>query len=371
MPSLTKQANGTYLARYRYDGKQHARRFKSEREAKAWLEQVTSDKVMGTFVEPGRSKVPLRTVAEAWLENPSWKASTRARNESAVRAYILPKWGSKPLNAIEFEMVQKWVVALSNDLSANTVKKIVGVLHGILELAVKTRRIANNPVKGVALPKGSLAPRRYLTPDQVEALAEAADEHSLIVYVLAYCGLRFGELAGLRVEDVDLMRRRFRIEHSVTEVNGKLDHSSPKDHQRRSVPFPAFLDEEIRALVAGRDLGESLFTSPKGGVLRVRNVRRSWFDVAAKTAGLDGLTPHELRHTAASMAIAAGATPLGVQRMLGHEKASMTLDTYSDLFDRDLDDVAERLSNFRSRAREIKMRSISAANPGNDEAQAF
>ena len=86
----------------------------------------------------------------------------------------------------------------------------------------------------------------------------------------------------------------------------------------------------------------------RGAVLRNLNFRRDVFDRAAVDAGLDGLTPHELRHTAASLALSAGANVKAVQRMLGHASASMTLDVYSGLFDDDLDGVAERLDVARS-----------------------
>jgi integrase len=71
--------------------------------------------------------------------------------------------------------------------------------------------------------------------------------------------------------------------------------------------------------------------------------RRAGFDRAAQALGLEGLVPHELRHTAASLAVSSGANVKAVQRMLGHASAAMTLDTYADLFDEDLDAVAERL----------------------------
>ncbi len=77
--------------------------------------------------------------------------------------------------------------------------------------------------------------------------------------------------------------------------------------------------------------------------LRNRNARRAWFDAAAETIGEKGLTPHELRRTVASLVVSAGANVKAVQRMLGHKSAAMTLDVYSDLFDDDLDAVAERL----------------------------
>jgi integrase len=82
-------------------------------------------------------------------------------------------------------------------------------------------------------------------------------------------------------------------------------------------------------------------------VLRNRNARRSWFDAAAAAIDEPGLTPHELRHTAASLAVSAGANVKAVQRMLGHASAAMTLDRYADLFDDDLDAVADRLDSIR------------------------
>jgi integrase len=73
--------------------------------------------------------------------------------------------------------------------------------------------------------------------------------------------------------------------------------------------------------------------------------RHGWFDPAASAIGLDGLTLHELRHTAASLAVGAGANVKAVQRMLAHASAAMTLGTYADLFDDDLEAVATALGD--------------------------
>jgi hypothetical protein len=100
-----------------------------------------------------------------------------------------------------------------------------------------------------------------------------------------------------------------------------------------------------------RPADELAFPSPQGTVLRNRNARAAWFDAAANAIGEPGLTPHELRHTAASLAIKAGANVKAVQRMLGHASAAMTLDRYADLFDDDLDDVADRLDALRTASR--------------------
>lgn len=107
-------------------------------------------------------------------------------------------------------------------------------------------------------------------------------------------------------------------------------------------------DDEAHRPPPGRRWWIPVAVATGGGVLRIGNARRDWFDPAARSAGLDGLTPHELRHTAASLAVKAGASVLAVQRMLGHDKPSTTLDVYADLFDEDLDRVAERLVSVRS-----------------------
>jgi integrase len=110
------------------------------------------------------------------------------------------------------------------------------------------------------------------------------------------------------------------------------------------VPVPRFLVDDLTAHVAGKAPDDLVFTSPKGSVLRVGGARRSWFDRAVETSGVpEGFHPHDLRHTAASLAVLAGANVKAVQRMLGHAKASMTFDVYADLFDDDLEAVAERL----------------------------
>lgn len=103
------------------------------------------------------------------------------------------------------------------------------------------------------------------------------------------------------------------------------------------------LSDELAVRLAGKAADAFAFPAPSGGVLRIGNFRARVFDPAARAVGLDGLTPHELRHTAASLAVSAGANVKAVQRLLGHASAAMTLDVYSGLFDDDLDAVAERL----------------------------
>lgn len=107
--------------------------------------------------------------------------------------------------------------------------------------------------------------------------------------------------------------------------------------------MPKLLLEGLEAQVAGKSRDDLVFPSPQGGYLRASNFRRGYFDRAAKSIGQPGFYPHELRHTAASLAIASGATVKSVQRMLGHASATLTLDRYGHLFPDELDAVALRL----------------------------
>ena len=178
-------------------------------------------------------------------------------------------------------------------------------------------------------------------------LATAVERQPEVVRFLAYTGLRWGEMAALRVQDFDMLRRRVNVSRSVTESGG-LVWSTPKTWERRSVPFPAALADELAALMVGKGRDELVFTDLRGGVLRNSNWRARVFEPAVQKCqkadeSFPSITPHDLRHTAASLAVSAGANVKAVQRMLGHAKASMTLDIYADLFDEDLDGVADRL----------------------------
>lgn len=343
-----RESKPVWQAQYRDDdGKQHRRNFDRKVDAQAWLDEVTTARNTGTYADPRAGRATVGQVAEGWLTNPRWSETTSERNAGIVRVHILPRWGKTPVAKVTHDGVQEWVNELvESGLSGGSVRKVHGALSGILGRAVKSKRVAVNAAKDVDLPKQALKARRYLSAREVEDLAGAAGDDRDVVLVLAYCGLRFGELAALRVRQVDQLRRRLTVESSVTEVNGKLVWSTPKDHQRRTVPYPPFLDAAITARIAGKGLDDLVFTSHRGETLRVRNVRRDWFDAAARDT-VGAVTPHELRHTCASLAVAGGASVLALQRMLGHAKASMTLDVYADLFDTDLDDVAANLARLR------------------------
>jgi integrase len=359
MASITRRPNGQWRARYRDNtGKEHARHFTRRVDAQRWLDTITTAVGTGSYVDPRRAKTTIGQVADQWLAGKiNLKVSSRTRYSNALTVHVLPRWGAVPLDKVTHADVQAWIANLTaSGLSGASVRKVTGVLSAVLDLAVKDKRLPSNPARGVNLPRANTARRRYLTATQVAQLADAAGPHRLVILTLAYTGLRWSELAALRVADVDLMRRRLNVTQAMVEIRGHLIWGTPKTHEHRAVPIGAILVDQLTRHIAGKHPDDLLFTTPTGRPLRNRDARRTWFDHAAEAIGEKGLTPHELRHTAASLAVSAGANVKAVQRMLGHASAAMTLDVYSDLFDDDLDAVANRLDQVLRASRETVAR---------------
>lgn len=133
---------------------------------------------------------------------------------------------------------------------------------------------------------------------------------------------------------------------NAVEVGSRAEVGTPKNHKQRPVPFPKFLSVPWRVQCEGKVRDDLVFTGVDGGYLRstcVQEDRGGWFSGAVKKSGVPRITPHDLRHSAASFAVSAGANVKAVQRTLGHSSAAMTLDIYADLFDEDLDAVADAL----------------------------
>jgi integrase len=353
MAHVEKRGSGRWRARYRApNGRERSKTFARRVDAERFLATAEAAKLRGEWVAPERSRVTVGEWAAEWMAGRvHLKPKTVASYESLLRTRILPTWESVPLASITNAEVVAWVAELrSAGLSPSRTRQAYHILTAMLDAAVRDRRLPSNPAAGVDLSRIPQKERRYLDHTQVEALANECGPYRVLVLTLAYSGLRWGEAAALRVRRIDLMRGRLEIAEAVTEVNGRLVFGPPKTHQTRRAPVPAFLRDELMVHLAGRSVDTLAFTAPGGGVLRVSNFRRGWFDAATRAVGLNGLVPHELRHTAASLAIASGASVKGVQSMLGHASATLTLDRYGHLFGDELDAVAERIDAARTRA---------------------
>jgi integrase len=344
-----------WLARWvDLDGNELSRAYERKAEAQRKIAEISGAMTTRTYADPKRAAVLFKTVAEEWFSSKSQlKPKTRAGYRSLLDVQVLPRWGDVQLGDITHADVQAWVNNLSANpevrrrkttgdggLSAARVIQACQVVDQTLAYAVRTRYIPVNPADHVQLPRKANLDKIALTHEQVRALAEAAGDLGAQIYVLAYAGLRFGECAALRVTHVDLARGRLRVSRSVTAVAHMGQVEGPtKTHQNRTVPLPRFVADALRGQVEGKGDEELVFPGPDGGWMPLDWFR--WrFDKACTTAKLSGITPHTLRHTAGSLALASGASVITVQKLLGHRNATTTMNIYAHQLPDDFDKLA-------------------------------
>lgn len=328
-------------------GVERKKSFKVKDAAKAHLVWVEHNQRSGTYISADRGRVFIRDIIDIWVEGQvHLKPSTMAATRSDVRATIKPYWGDKILADITRADVQAWVSGMKK--AARTVDTIYGRFRSFLNWCVEEQRITVSPAKGVNLPKGHKREHIFLTVAQVRRLAREIDgRFADLVWLLATTGLRFGEAAELRAKDIDVKRCRVRVARSVTEVDGAMVIGPPKNGKERTVPLTAFMAARLAARLQGKGRDILVFPSERGHHLRSNNFKTREYDPAVEAAGLpEGLWVHDLRHTAASLAVHSGASVKSVQRMLGHASAALTLDIYSGLFDQELSDVAARMDSL-------------------------
>lgn len=336
------------------------RGFKTKREAEQFLAITEVSKMRGEWVDSAKSQATIADIAASWYgAQVQIKPTTRSGYRYTLDKHVLPAWGRFRLTEISHGAVQSWVTDLGKALGPSTVRQIYLVLAGVIKFAVRDGRLPKSPAEGVQLPRLTKRSHGYLTHSQVRALAEQCGTWSDLVLVLSYTGLRWGEMAALKKERIDFDRRRLDISVSVTEVRGQLVWGTPKNHERRSVPVPDFISRVLLERTDQSAPAAAVFSGADGGILRAGNFRGRVFNAAvARCIEADPtfpkITVHDLRHTAASLAVSAGANVKAVQRMLGHASAAMTLDVYADLFDEDLDAVANALDRHATDSLVVK-----------------
>ena len=297
-----------------------------------------------------------RTIGElgtAWLARQGHaKPSTLHAYESGWRVHVEPRWGGVPISRICHSDVQAWVSGFGR---ASVVRCAYGILKRILDDAVADRMLTSNPAHGVKLPAKSRREHVYLTAEQLGRLADESGTYRSLVLLLGTVGLRWGEAAALRVRDIDFLRRRIALHENAVSIGAKTYVGTLKGGESRVVTVPSFVIDEPSITAAGKGRDALLWSKTDGGYLPPPNDKSWLVDAVRRCMAADETFPriiaHALRHTAASLAISNGANPHVVQRMLGHSSVAMTLDTYTHLFDSDMDKLAENVGKMWAQRR--------------------
>lgn len=333
-------------------GREHTKVFQRKPDAQTYLNGLTADIQRGEYVDPRKSAETFESVADAWMLTKNHrKPKTLAGYRSLLDTIVLPRWGDVLLKNITYEAYSAWLSGLGIDgsqkgtaLSASRITQAHQLVGAVLKYAMRTGKIAKNVALEIKrtedLPQQTERERRYLSHTELLALAKATGRFETLTLVLGYCGLRFGEAAALRRKHVG--DGELTIRASATHVTGQgIVESTTKTRRARQVPVPGPVWERLKNELPDQ-ANALVFPRQRGGLLPIEEYRRA-FDKACAEVGIEGLVPHGLRHTTASLAISAGANVKVVQRMLGHATAAMTLDLYGHLLDDDLSGVAKAL----------------------------
>jgi integrase len=282
------------------------------------------------------------------------KPKTIVTYEGLLRTNILPTFGDQSVDLLGRREVMKWIGDMCDrGISSSRIRQSVILLSTMLQSAVDCELAPTNPCFRQRIPKQVLREPLILTAKEVERLADAMPkQYRALIYVLAYGGLRWGEVTALRRSNCNLSQAVIRIVEAYSDVNGRLVLGEVKG-RRRYVAIPKFLASELAEHMKTRpsDPDALAFVAPHGGPLRSANFRRRvWWPALHASALPHEVRIHDLRHTAASFLIASGSSPLAVQRHLGHAFVTTTLRIYGHLFPEFREDIAARLDAIHAAA---------------------
>lgn len=323
-------------------GRERARAFARKVDAEAHLVSVEASKLRGDYVDAESGRMTFGEYsARVRSQKVNQRPSTRARDDVYFRSLILPEFDAMPLALINLDDVRTWLTKLERKGCAPaTTRKAFQLFASILREAVRDKRIVRTPCADISssdLPKIEVGEMRFLSRLEIGALVSAMDPHyrALIVFASA-TGLRFGELAALRVKHLDQLRRLVHVKEGMTDVGGLLSFGPLKTAaSRRTISVPKFAIDAIAESMTRRAEGpeDLVFVGKNGAPLRASNFRQRFWTPAVSTSVGPPCRFHDLRHSHAALLVEAGVHAKVIQRRLGHSSIKTTLDTYGHIFE--------------------------------------
>jgi integrase len=365
--------------------------FPTERHARAALNDATARIERGTFVQVSRTTVA--TYLDDWLEGKAaLRASTRRSYAETIDLYLKPALGHHRLTDLRDHHIADLYAAMRQLGTVDQappgsplarIRRVHATLRSALNSAVKRHLIDRNPAQYVDLPTGRRPRAVVWSNQQVQAwhdtgerppvavwtaeqtghfLDTAADDRLYpLFHLIAYRGLRRGEAVGLRWRDVDLNHRLLHIRQQIVQVGWATQVSQPKTHSgNRTVTLDQGTTAVLRAWRHEQEGERALwgaawqhtdlvFTRQDGSAIHPDTVSRR-FAALTRAADLPPIRLHDLRHTAASLALVAGVPMKVVSELLGHASLAITADTYTSVLPEVADAAAEAVFRVIPRA---------------------
>ena len=337
-----------WRARYWYvDGRQRSKSFGRKVDAERWLRSELAKVDRGEWVDPELGSVPWADYSAKVLTGRVHLAARTIETDRVCHGRASPWIGDVPLSRLTPELLRQLMAELTAaGYAAETVSKTMRWVRLTLNQAVTDRRILSSPASGIRLPKPRRSDMRLLDPFEVALLADALpDRYRSLPLVAAYSGLRWGELAGLKVAHIDMLRRRLTVRSALIEATGDVPRlGAPKSAaSERTISLPKTVIETFALqLQKYPPVDGVVWTTERGAFLRRGSFGRIWRKAVSSSVG-QPCRVHDLRHTHASWLIAAGEHPKAIQTRLGHSSIQVTMDRYGHLMDGLDDRTADRL----------------------------
>jgi integrase len=343
------------------EGRERTRAFDRKQEADRFLTAVAADVLRGTYIDPQGGRVTFREFADAWLVAQTFTETTRETTELRLRVHASAHFGGHELRSIRPSVIQGWLRQLQDNLAPTYVRVVFANVSAVFNAAVDDGLIAANPCRAasVRLPKRDNRKVEPWPVEQVQAVIAALPErYRTTAIVAAGCGLRQGEVFGLRVVDVDFLRRRLHVQQQVKIVHSRLELDRPKGGKVRTVPLPETVAEAIAEHLRRYPAGDDglVFTTREHNPINRNHFNRYIWRPALAAAGIEdskGNGMHALRHFYASVLIDAGESVRAVADFLGHADPGFTLRVYAHLLPASEDRARKTVDSSLGRGRPV------------------
>lgn len=354
--NVRRLPSGRYQARYDGpDGVSHKAptTFDTIGDAEVWLSTVRADIVrdvwaVNTFASSQRA-MTFDTYAEQWLTARTLEQRTRAHYRTLLDRQLLPQLASMPLRHITPNLVREWYATTA--INTPTLRShAYGLLRTILGQALRDELIRSNPchIRGAGNTKRAKKIQPASLAELEKLTAAMPERYRAMVLLASWCGMRFGELAELRRNDVDVKVGVIRVRRGVVRAGGEVIIKKPKsDAGVRDIAIPPHLISLLKDhLATHTEPGKSglLFPARSGGHMAPSTLSRVFYR-ARDAAGRPDLRFHDLRHTGAVLAAQTGATLAELMGRLGHSTPGAALRYQHAAADRDME-IARRLSEM-------------------------
>ena len=385
-----KDGSVVYEVRWREeqeDGavRRRAKTYRTADDAEDALRAIARAKRDGRFTPSPRQTV--QQVVDAWLERGrvKWKASTYATYQQRAKRHVYPRLGGQTIESLTTPQLQGWVDAMRRSgLDASTIEGAVQVLVRSLNEAVRIGLLPHNPASGLSRPPVKIKQIPTWDADEVRRFMEAigGDPFWRALYLVALnTGARPGEVRALQWRDLDTTRGLVRVRRTMTkDAEGKvIIGETTKTGRHRAVAIPRIVlealsvwrtEQERRRDEAAEWHDLDLIFDRGDGLYLPLTSWQHHHDRFSRVAGVRHITPHQLRHTNATLDLEAGISPKIVAERLGHRNIQTTLDRYSHVSIDLQQSAAEAFANrlFGSVA-DTTTSSLESADSGQSEAK--